>query len=191
MKTRVRVSKIRQPIKRLLSLKDSSINSKLRGAHYSKSRNTRSTQIFFKFVKTSSTQTAHKIAYPKFLVSHLKTLPNHSTGLRSQILVLRDKFALYEIYKDSMLLGSEPTLPNLKLHITRLYVSSVLTPANLPSLDNTARISESSVNTLECRHLATYLNGTFTGLSSYWRSFNLSKQTKTCGQLHSNYLTFL
>lgn len=190
-KTRVRVSKIRQPIKKLFSLKDSSINSKLRGGHYSKSKNTRSTQIFFKFVKTSSTQTAHQITYPKFLVSHLKTLPSHSTGLRSQILVLRDKFALYEIYKDSVLLGSEPRLPNLKLHITRLYLSSVLTPTNLPLLDNTAQTSESSVNPLACRDLATYLNGTFTGLSSYRRSFNLSKQANTFGQLHSNHLTFL
>ena len=176
--------------KKLLPLKNRLIDSKLRRHHYCSSKRTRLTETFFKFVKTPLTWTSHKIPYPKFLVSQLKTSSNYSTGLRSHILVLRHKFALYETYKDLVLLRYEPVLPNLKLALKHSPSRSVSLHPNLnvPSQINTPEALERPVDSLLLGYFTNYISNTFTYFDSHLPGFTFSKHLHRYKQPHVDYL---
>ena len=156
-KTFAQSLKTRRLGRRVLFTKVSPRSQKLRRYHYRGSQSGINTGTFFKFVRTSPNQTSSVITYPKFLVSQLKTFPNNLTEFRSHVSVLRNKFFLYEIYRDSVLLQAGSPLPNFKLCIQN---SSTYTVSAYSSLTT-------SVNTLPHDHPNDYMNNIFTGLNSY------------------------
>ena len=187
--TRIRRLVVRHIRKKLPPIKNQLTNSKLRRRYYFESKSTRLIKTFFKFVKTPLIWTAQEIHYPKFLVSQLNTLSNHSTSFRSHISVFRNKSALYEAYKDLVLLRYEPVLPNLKLAVKHSSAHSVSAYPNLPWQVSTPEASERVVGSSLRRYPINYLSTMLTDFDSHTRSFIFPKYSNGYKQPHVDYLT--
>lgn len=162
--------------------------AKLRRHPYLTSTNGSTRGTFFRFVKIPSAHLIPTIPYPKFLVSQLKTSSNDLVDLRSHILLLRNKFSLYELYKELILLRLERALPNFKLTINYLGLRSrptsersTLRPINFEMSDYLASPRWSQL-------FGSYLSILFARSVNYSRTFIFINGIGAAAQSHISYL---